>query len=65
MGIAIRDIGTAAVAAFVGRLAAVPEIRRITAATGVQNTASRAPTRTPGGSNSRARFRAPAKCATH
>ena len=33
--------GTAAVAAFVGRLAAVPGIRRLTAVTGVQNTASR------------------------
>jgi RimJ/RimL family protein N-acetyltransferase len=36
-----KGIGTAAVAALVGRLAAVPEIRRITAVTGAQNTASR------------------------
>jgi len=36
-----QGIGTAAVAAFVGRLAAVPGIRRLTAVTGVQNTASR------------------------
>jgi RimJ/RimL family protein N-acetyltransferase len=36
-----KGIGTAAVAAFVGRLAAVPAIRRITAVTGAQNTASR------------------------
>jgi RimJ/RimL family protein N-acetyltransferase len=36
-----QGIGTAAVAALVGRLAAVPEIREITAVTGVQNTASR------------------------
>ena len=34
-------IGTAAVAAFVQRLAAVPGIRRLTAVTGVGNTASR------------------------
>ena len=33
--------GTAAVAAFVGRLAVVPGIGRLTAVTGVQNTASR------------------------
>jgi GNAT superfamily N-acetyltransferase len=36
-----KGIGTAAVAAFVGRLAAVPGLRRITAITGTQNTASR------------------------
>jgi GNAT superfamily N-acetyltransferase len=36
-----KGIGTAAVAAFVGRLAAVPGIRRLTAVTGVQNIASR------------------------
>ena len=36
-----RGIGTAAVAALVGRLAAVPGIRRLTAVTGAQNTASR------------------------
>ncbi|HSS90242.1 MAG TPA: GNAT family protein, partial [Streptosporangiaceae bacterium] len=36
-----QGIGSAAVAAFVGRLAAVPGIRRITAVTAVQNTASR------------------------
>jgi RimJ/RimL family protein N-acetyltransferase len=36
-----KGIGTAAVAAFVRRLAAVPGVRRITAVTGVQNTASR------------------------
>jgi len=36
-----KGIGTAAVAAFVGRLAAVPGLRRITAVTGTQNTASR------------------------
>ena len=34
-------MGTAAVAAFVQRLAAVPGIRRLTAVTGVDNTASR------------------------
>jgi GNAT superfamily N-acetyltransferase len=36
-----QGIGTAAVGAFVGRLAAVPGIRRLTAITGAQNTASR------------------------
>jgi len=36
-----QGIGTAAVAALVGRLAAVPGVRRITAVTGAQNTASR------------------------
>ena len=36
-----QGIGTAAVAALVGRLAAVPGIRRLTAVTGAQNTASR------------------------
>ena len=36
-----RGIGAAAVAALVGTLAAVPGIRRITAVTGAQNTASR------------------------
>lgn len=36
-----QGIGTAAVAALVGRIAAVPGIRRITAVTGVQNVASR------------------------
>jgi GNAT superfamily N-acetyltransferase len=36
-----RGIGTAAVAALVGRLAAVPGIGRLTAVTGAQNTASR------------------------
>jgi GNAT superfamily N-acetyltransferase len=36
-----QGIGSAAVAAFVGRLAAVPGIRRITAVTAAQNTASR------------------------
>jgi GNAT superfamily N-acetyltransferase len=36
-----QGIGTAAVAALVGRLAAVPRIRRLTAVTGAQNTASR------------------------
>src|SRR6266516_2610826 len=36
-----QGIGTAAVAALVGCLAAVPGIRRITAVTGTQNTASR------------------------
>ena len=34
-------MGTVAVAAFVQRLAAVPGIRRLTAVTGVKNTASR------------------------
>ena len=36
-----QGIGTAAVAAFVGRLASVPGIRRLTAVTGADNTASR------------------------
>ena len=36
-----QGIGTAAVAALVGRLAAVPGIGRLTAVTGAQNTASR------------------------
>jgi RimJ/RimL family protein N-acetyltransferase len=36
-----QGIGSAAVAAFVGSLAAVPGIRRITAVTAAQNTASR------------------------
>ena len=36
-----KGMGTAAVAAFVQRLAAVPGIRRLTAVTGVRNTASR------------------------
>jgi [ribosomal protein S5]-alanine N-acetyltransferase len=36
-----KGIGTAAVAAFVGRLAAVPGIRRVTAVTSTQNAASR------------------------
>ncbi len=36
-----RGIGTATVAALVGRLAAVQGIRRVTAVTGAQNTASR------------------------
>jgi GNAT superfamily N-acetyltransferase len=36
-----KGIGTAAVAALVGRLASVPGIRRLTAVTGAQNTASR------------------------
>lgn len=36
-----QGIGTAAVAALVGGLAAVPGIRRLTAVTGAQNTASR------------------------
>jgi GNAT superfamily N-acetyltransferase len=36
-----KGIGTAAVAALVGRLAAVPEIGQITAVTGAGNTASR------------------------
>jgi RimJ/RimL family protein N-acetyltransferase len=36
-----QGIGTAAVAAFVSRLAAIPGIRRVTAVTGAQNTASR------------------------
>ena len=36
-----KGIGTAAVAALVGRLAAVPEISQITAVTGTGNTASR------------------------
>jgi GNAT superfamily N-acetyltransferase len=36
-----QGIGTAAVAALVGRLTAVPGIRRITAVTGARNTASR------------------------
>ncbi len=36
-----KGIGTAAVAAFVGRPATVPGIRRLTAVTGVQNIASR------------------------
>jgi RimJ/RimL family protein N-acetyltransferase len=36
-----QGLGTAAVAALVGRLAAVPGIRRLTAVTGAQNTASR------------------------
>jgi len=36
-----KGIGTAAVAALVGRLAAVPGIRRLTAVTGAQNAASR------------------------
>jgi RimJ/RimL family protein N-acetyltransferase len=36
-----QGIGTAAVAALVGRLSAVPGIRRLTAVTGAQNTASR------------------------
>jgi RimJ/RimL family protein N-acetyltransferase len=36
-----QGIGTAAVGALVRRMAAVPEIRRITAVTGAQNTASR------------------------
>ena len=36
-----KGIGTAAVAALVRRLAAVPGIRRVTAVTGAQNTASR------------------------
>jgi L-amino acid N-acyltransferase YncA len=36
-----QGIGTAAVAALVRRLAAVPGIRRVTAVTGTQNTASR------------------------
>jgi GNAT superfamily N-acetyltransferase len=36
-----KGIGTAAVAALVGRLATVPEIRRVTAVTGARNTPSR------------------------
>jgi GNAT superfamily N-acetyltransferase len=36
-----QGIGTAAVAAFVGRLASVPGIRRLAAVTGADNTASR------------------------
>ena len=36
-----QGIGTAAVAAFVGRLVEVPGIRRVSAVTGAQNTASR------------------------
>jgi GNAT superfamily N-acetyltransferase len=36
-----KGIGTAAVAALVSRLAAMPAIRRLTAVTGAQNTASR------------------------
>jgi RimJ/RimL family protein N-acetyltransferase len=36
-----QGIGTAAVAALVGRFAAVPQIRRLTAVTSAQNTASR------------------------
>jgi RimJ/RimL family protein N-acetyltransferase len=36
-----QGIGTAAVAALIGRLAEVPGIRRLTAVTGAQNTASR------------------------
>ena len=36
-----KGIGTAAVAAFVGRLTAVPGVRRVTAVTGAQNSASR------------------------
>ncbi len=36
-----QGLGTAAVAAFIQRLAAVPGIRRLTAVTGVENTASR------------------------
>ena len=36
-----KGIGTAAVAALVGCLSAVPGIRRVTAVTGAQNTASR------------------------
>ena len=40
-GVRGRGIGTAAVAALVGRLSAVPEIRELTAITGAQNTASR------------------------
>jgi [ribosomal protein S5]-alanine N-acetyltransferase len=36
-----KGIGTAAVAALVSRLAAVPGVRRLTAVTGAQNTASR------------------------
>lgn len=36
-----QGIGTAAVAVLVGRLAAVPGIRRLTAVTGARNTASR------------------------
>jgi RimJ/RimL family protein N-acetyltransferase len=36
-----QGIGTAAVAALVGRLTAVPQVRRLTAVTGARNTASR------------------------
>jgi RimJ/RimL family protein N-acetyltransferase len=36
-----QGIGTAAVAALVGRLATVPGVCRLTAATGAENTASR------------------------
>lgn len=36
-----QGIGTAAVAALVGRLSAVPAIREITAVTGIQNAPSR------------------------
>jgi GNAT superfamily N-acetyltransferase len=58
-----QGIGSAAVAAFVGSLAAVPGIRRITAVTAAQNTAPGACSNARG-SASWVCFRAPARCAT-